>query len=168
MFILLVIFIDLAFVRIFNFHCFKSFLLSLFIWSYFTIKWSLFSPFLFRSFSWCSLFFFVIFHGFVCWGFMWVMLVVTSTATTIIIVFLLSLLIVSVSTFPIGTHDVFSTVFMSWELNRLANFLLSITHSFSILMAIVTIGRKLWLKGTVWLYSKILYYFQSPFFTVGY
>ena len=52
MFILLIIIIGLTFVIIFNFHRFKSFFLSLFIWFYFTKKWSLFSPFLFRSFSW--------------------------------------------------------------------------------------------------------------------
>ena len=53
MFILFFIIIGLTFTIIFNFHRFKSFLLSLFIWSYFTKKWSLFSPFLFQSFSWC-------------------------------------------------------------------------------------------------------------------
>ena len=36
MLILFVIIIGLAFVIFFNFHCFKSFFLSLFIWSYFT------------------------------------------------------------------------------------------------------------------------------------
>ena len=36
MLILSVIIIGLAFVIFFNFHCFKSFFLSLFIWSYFT------------------------------------------------------------------------------------------------------------------------------------
>ena len=99
--ILLVIIIGVAFVIIINFHRFKSFFLSLFIWLYFTKKWSLFSPFLFRSFSWCRPLFFLIFNGFVCRGFMCVMLVVTSTARMATIVFLLSLLIVPVSTFPI-------------------------------------------------------------------
>ena len=64
--ILLVIIIGVTFVIIFNFHHFKSFFLSLFVWSYFTKKWSLFSPFLFRSFSWCRPLFFLIFNGFVC------------------------------------------------------------------------------------------------------
>ena len=72
MFILIFIIIGLTFIIIFNFHRFKSFFLSLFIWSYFTIKWSLFSPFLFRGLSCCRPIFFVIFNGCLCWEFMWV------------------------------------------------------------------------------------------------
>ena len=53
--------------------------------------------FLFRSFRFCRPFF-VIFNVFVCWGFIWVTLVVTSTARTAVIVLPLSLLIVLVST----------------------------------------------------------------------
>ena len=64
MFILLVIIIGFTFIIIFNLHRFKSSLLSLFIWPYFTKKWSLFSPFLFRSFSWYRPYFFCIFNGF--------------------------------------------------------------------------------------------------------
>ena len=45
--------------------------------------------------------FFVIFYWLISWEFMWVMVAVTSTSRTAIIVFLLSLLIVPVSTFPI-------------------------------------------------------------------
>ena len=120
--ILLVIIIGVAFVIIINFHRFKSFFLSLFIWLYFTKKWSLFSPFLFRSFSWCRLLFFLIFNGFVCRGFMCVMLVVTSTARMATIVFLLSLLIVPVSTFPIifGVSAILRFLFFSQTLCSIA------------------------------------------------
>ena len=63
------------------------------MWSGFSIFlfYAFFSPFLFRSFSWCGPFFSFNFNGFVCWLFMWVILVVTCTARTTIIVFLLSL-----------------------------------------------------------------------------
>ena len=118
MFILLVIIIGLAFVIVFDFCRFRSFFLSLFVWSYFTKKWSLFSPFYFRSFIQCRPFFFAIFNGFASLGFMWVMLVVTSTSRTAIVVFLLSLLIVSVSTFPIifGVSAILRFFFLSQTL----------------------------------------------------
>ena len=63
MLILLVIIIGLPFAIIFNFHLFKSFFLSLFIWSYFTKKCWLFPPLYFRSFSLCRAFFLVIFRS---------------------------------------------------------------------------------------------------------
>ena len=67
MLILLVIIIGLRFVIIFNFHRFKSFFLSLFIWSYFTKKCWLFPPLYFRSFSSCRPFFLVIFQELFVW-----------------------------------------------------------------------------------------------------
>ena len=67
MLILLVIIIGLPFVIIFNFHRFKSFFLSLFIWSYFTKKCWLFPPLYFRSFSSCRPFFLVIFQELFVW-----------------------------------------------------------------------------------------------------
>ena len=78
---------------------FPPFQIFLFVFVYMTFLYSRFFPFLF--WNWRKSFFFVIFQGSVCWGFMWVMLVVTSSERAIIIVFLLSLLIVLVSTFPI-------------------------------------------------------------------
>ena len=90
MLILLFIIIGLTFVIILNFYRFRSLFLSLFIWSYFMKNWlHLFLSF-FESSAGVGHSFFVIF---VWWGFMWVMLVVTSTARANIIAFFLSLLI---------------------------------------------------------------------------
>ena len=88
--ILLFIIIGFTFVIILNFYRFKSLILPLYIWSYFPKNWlHLFFSF-FESSSSVGHSFFVIF---VCWGFMWVMFVVTSTARATIIVFIVSPLI---------------------------------------------------------------------------
>ena len=142
MFILLAIIIGLDFVIVFNFHRFNSFFLPLFIWSYFTEKWSLFSPFRFWSWNYYRTFFFAIFNGFVCCRFMWFILVVTSTLRTAIIAFLLSLLIVPVSTFPInfGVSAILRLLFLSQTLCSIVEtwrsvvqvpFLLSRKHFYS-------------------------------------
>lgn len=90
MFILLFTFIGLVFVIILNLHLFKPLFSSLFIWCYFPKK---LVAFLFhvrlRSFSWCGPLFFALLMSLFFEG-LCELLVVTSTAITAIIVFLLS------------------------------------------------------------------------------
>ena len=130
MLILLVIIIGLASAITLDLPHFKFFFLSLFVWSYFPKKWSLFFPFFFRTFSWRRQFFLVIFDELVCWGFMQVMLVVTSTARATIIVFLLSLLLVLVYTFPIifGVSAILRCLFFSQTLRSNAETRRSVVH----------------------------------------
>ena len=119
MFILLVITIGFTFIIIFNLHRFKSFLLSLFIWPYFTKKWSRFSPFLFRSFSWCRPYSFCIFNKFffvkgLC-ELCWFLLLLRERLS---LLFFFCLLIVPVCTSPIifGVSAILRFLFFSQTL----------------------------------------------------
>ena len=101
LFILLVIIFGLPLAIVFKFHRFKSFFLSLFIWSYFTKNGRFFLLSTFGASANVGHSFLSFLMSLFVEGLYEFMLVVTSTSRTTVIVFLLFLLIVPVSTFPI-------------------------------------------------------------------